>query len=312
MIVTVGKVTAEEADRMFRQITNETEKFEPEVQTEIRRVFALLSASLGTEAFLEALGQGDTEAALQALTIAEVRSEFIERLRPIIEKAVDSAGFTVASISQDVDAAGRTVLFQPQQSRAIRIAERHSSRLVTNISEETRRSIRGSIARAIEVGENPRVAAKRLRGTVGLIDKHARAVDRFFFGLLEQGIDIDQAQRSARAYADRLLRWRTETIARTEMLWSANSGKMEYWNQLADAGIIDRTTIQRVWVAALDDRTCPQCWPMDGVVVETLDAPFRSDALGRVGETLQPRPEGPIYVEFPPLHPNCRCTTVLE
>ena len=69
---------------------------------------------------------------------------------------------------------------------------------------------------------------------------------------------------------------RVEVITRTETLRAYGQGRNKFYNQIGVKRI--------VWVTAGDERTCPQCGPLDGK-------------------------EFPID-EIPPFpHPQCRCTT---
>lgn len=77
---------------------------------------------------------------------------------------------------------------------------------------------------------------------------------------------------------------RAKKIARTEVMKAANSATQAAYIQ---SGIIDRNE----WLAALDERTDPECVALNGEVV----------------------PVGKMFsagVIKPPLHPNCRCTLV--
>jgi SPP1 gp7 family putative phage head morphogenesis protein len=79
---------------------------------------------------------------------------------------------------------------------------------------------------------------------------------------------------------------RAEVIARTESMTAANAGQREGWDQAVEAGLLpEDATVS--WIAT-DVDPCPECEALDGVS-RTLDGEY---------------PSG----EFPPLHPNCRCT----
>jgi SPP1 gp7 family putative phage head morphogenesis protein len=71
---------------------------------------------------------------------------------------------------------------------------------------------------------------------------------------------------------------RCKTIARTEIINAYNTGKMNMYKQ---AGLT-----QYEWLTALDERTCEECSDLDGHVFDIGDG------------------------SVPPIHPNCRCTTL--
>lgn len=81
--------------------------------------------------------------------------------------------------------------------------------------------------------------------------------------------------------------YRAEMIARTEVLSATNFATLEAYKQ-------SNVVTGKEWLTAIDERTCEECDAMDGKVV-TLNAVFQS-------------PVG--AVDAPPLHPNCRCTTM--
>ena len=69
---------------------------------------------------------------------------------------------------------------------------------------------------------------------------------------------------------------RATLIARTETLRAHNEGRKVFYRE---AGI------KKIkWMTADDDRTCPECGPLDGKIFRLADAPG------------------------PPLHPGCRCS----
>ena len=75
-----------------------------------------------------------------------------------------------------------------------------------------------------------------------------------------------------------MTRNRSKTIARTEIIRGYNQAQI---NQYKNAGLKHFQ-----WLTAFDDRTCEDCAGLDG--------------------TIHPVDEG----VRPPLHPNCRCTTI--
>jgi F like protein len=95
--------------------------------------------------------------------------------------------------------------------------------------------------------------------------------------------------RKAKVYAEKLLRQRAKTIARTEILRASNAGQRAAWRSARDKGILPRTTL-REWIAT--GGACAICSPLDGKTAG-LDEPFDGG------------------IDSPPAHPSCRCTTGL-
>jgi hypothetical protein len=186
---------------------------------------------------------------------------------------------------------GLQLRFDVVNPRALTAAGR-GARLVREVTESTRQGIQATIVRSIRDGIPPAEAARILRPTIGLTDRQAMAVMNYRFSLLEEGASADTVARAAERYAAQLLRKRSETIARTETIRAGREGRDETWRQARAEGLLPDTARRR-WVVTDDDRLCPACEPLGGVEVG-LDEAF-------------PRGGG----DGPPLHPNCRCTTVL-
>lgn len=181
--------------------------------------------------------------------------------------------------------------FDVVNPRALTAAAR-GAQLVRDITEQTRRSLQATITRAIRDGIPPAEAARLIRPIIGLTDRQAMAVINYRFSLLEAGADPDAVATAAAKYADRLLRQRAQTIARTETIRAGRDGRNETWRQARAEGWLGDDTTRR-WVVTDDDRLCPACAPLAGVEVGLEEAFPHGGGDG------------------PPLHPNCRCTTVL-
>lgn len=76
---------------------------------------------------------------------------------------------------------------------------------------------------------------------------------------------------------------RARTIARTEIMHSHSEGQLDSFEELG----VDGLNVMAEWSTAGDDRVCPLCQPLEGVVMTVKEA------------------RGII-----PRHPNCRCTWI--
>lgn len=160
------------------------------------------------------------------------------------------------------------------QREAIRIA----------VSEGTAAG-RGPRQTALDiVGRISRVTGRRSGGIVGLTSQQARYVasaraellsgdperianyldrklrDRRFDGLARRALAngkpvlVKDVDRMTGRYADRLLKMRGDTIARTEALEAFSAGRNEAVEQLIDSGI-DANNVTKIWRTAGDSRT---------------------------------------------------------
>lgn len=187
-------------------------------------------------------------------------------------------------------------------------AKTRSSALVVEISESTRAAIRRIMHLAFIRQIPPRETARLLVDLVGLTEAQAEAVWAFRQELLDspgrlvrrarttvrvpaRGISAELLAKRVREYSERLLRHRTLNIARTETIAASNEGQRQVWLQAVENELVS-PEVQREWIAAPGERTCPICKALDGQVVgleERFVLPDGSKVMG------------------PPAHTACRC-----
>ena len=144
------------------------------------------------------------------------------------------------------------------------------------------------------VGRVNRSTGRRQGGIIGLHSNHADAVARAFDGLVSgdpalmrdylskglrnrtfdrevmraiqegKAISPNRAREITGKYADRLLRHRGESIARTELLQSLHAVQDEGLDQLVESGKARAEHIEEEWDAAIDLATRPSHAAMDG------------------------------------------------
>lgn len=175
-------------------------------------------------------------------------------------------------------------------------ARTRSAQLVREVTDETRLAVREAVARAVASGTHPTAAAREVRGIVGLHSRQAAAVSRYRAGLASAGLKASVVEQRADRYASTLLRQRAETIARTEVFQAVNRGRADLWEELAREGVVEPARMVRTWMSAQDERTEEVCLALDGQQVG-LEESFSSI-------------EGDVFE--PPVHPNCRCTVLIE
>jgi hypothetical protein len=180
---------------------------------------------------------------------------------------------------------------------AQRVAQRYAARAVTNVSAETKRAIRAIVVRSIREGIPPYDAARLIRAIVGLTKPAALAVMRYRGELLEQGIAPGRVRTLIERYSAKLLRERSITIARTEIMHALNEGARQTWKQAQKDGYLGDGA-RKVWIVTPDEilARCPICRPMEDVSV-----PLNENFI---------TPVGPL--PGPPAHPRCRCTHSIE
>lgn len=188
--------------------------------------------------------------------------------------------------------------FDAERPEASRWAAKEAGGLIVEIIEDQRTAVKDYVSRAALGEFTPQQVARGLRDTIGLTNQQAGWVENFrqrqMTERLAAGRTMEQAfadtERATQRYHDRIHKYRTETIARTEILRASNEGRKEAWQQGVEEGFIDPSWVKR-WSTEQDARTCDECGPLDGETAPVLgDFPWGD----------------------PPLHPNCRCTLLLE
>jgi len=211
-----------------------------------------------------------------------------DRLDAIARKAMGKS----ARISGKV-----TLGFEPSfnviNPEVISVARTMSINLSTALNKSTKEILRKIIQDAVEGNLTVIQASRKIRNHVGLLPAHSDAVDRYYETLVQSGAKVKIAQQQADAYAQRLLKYRSETIARTEVARAVGEGQTAMWKQMIQDGYLP-TDAKRVWITHIDERTCPICEPMNGV---------ETDVYGSWDT-----PNG--FVMYPSAtHPNCRCSS---
>lgn len=282
---------------------------------------ALTSHALNVDGLVDAFERSDREHA-DFLVMAEldaVEEALSAGLREILmatllaaakatqQQARRAGGYLAAAAEGTIDD------INEHSQAAIAWVDEHVAEYVVGISELSRVAIRNVISKAFSSGLPPRESAKLIAQIIGLTGAQTESVVKFRSALIaaEAG-DVVRAgtfrvkvptsgvtgafiETHVDRLAERMLRRRALNIARTETLAAANAGQTILWRQAELSGKISHLT-QRVWILTPDDRLCPQCAAMSGQVVG-LNQPFLSP--------------GGAELDFPPLHPSCRCATGL-
>ncbi len=206
------------------------------------------------------------------------------------EMAVDlKAGFLVGAglASRELARSSIDLGFNIINPRAVAFANSYLPQIVQPFQQDAKELIRDFVSRSLNGEMTPMEAAQDIRDLIGLDPRRARAADKFWESLLEEGVPDDKIERRVGRYMQALLKQRAEVIARTEITRAAVKGERDTWEEAANRGLYDPSKYVRVWMATEDDRLCDECEPLDETEVE-MDEEF---------------PGGD-----PPLHPNCRCT----
>jgi len=187
-------------------------------------------------------------------------------------------------------------LLVPINPASIAWIREKSASLVVDISEGQRKRLRRILSWNFERGMRPESVLAEIEATVGLTETQAQWVLTRQDLAIARGAPAGQARQDAQRFADKLLKRRAKTIARTETIDAHTKGLKDAWNIAKENGFIQPGTT-KVWVAMEDERTSDICEELNGQEVP-FDQPFDSSIVGPV--------------ERPPAHPNCRSTMTLR
>lgn len=229
------------------------------------------------------------------------------------------------------------VRFDGRHERAVETTRRLAGQLITEISESVETVIRETLIEARQTNRSYRATTldligrmdgnQRKGGLIGLHSRQAAAVrraraelealdtsyfrrekrDRRFDPMVRRAIregkplsktDMD---RITGRYADRLLKLRADTIARTEGNRAMNAGRHEATQQMIDSGKVPVEAVTKIWDATPGPRTRDSHRAMQGQEVR-WQAKFQSPVTGAF--LAHPHdPEAPASETA-----NCRCS----
>jgi SPP1 gp7 family putative phage head morphogenesis protein len=237
----------------------------------------------------EALEAGDVAAGMNAVPwdkLAEMKVELTPELKNVLDKS--------AAVAAKMMPKGISIIFNKTNPEAVAWVEARCAELITqNIIPESRAAIRDIMLRAFNKGIPPRSAARLIREHIGILPRHAEAVNKYYASLVEE-LGEEEALRLAEKYAQKLINYRAKNIARTETIRASSQGQHELWRQAVEEDLLDPNEWERVWIADETERVCGICQGLEGQRAP-MDGPF---------------PGG--YMMPPDPHPSCRCAVGLQ
>lgn len=207
---------------------------------------------------------------------------------------LDSAETTASAFPKKIQTSTGVAIFRfdMRNPRVEQDLKEKSSKLISMLTEEARANVRETLQQGMIAGENPRATAlniigrvdpvtkKRVGGVIGLTNNQTRWVentsrylrtldsqyfnlklrDKRFDSIVKKAIDSGQGlsekdvSRIVTAFKNRALRYRAETISRTETIQSLNRAEYLANMQLVDEGVISRDLMTKEWDDAGDKR----------------------------------------------------------
>jgi len=110
---------------------------------------------------------------------------------------------------------------------AVNYAAEHSAELIVEITDETRAAVNDLMKAGVAQGLTVPQLAAQVRPLVGLTDRMTGWVDNYGKRLLEEGLSPAQTAKRLDKYINKLLRYRSEMIARTETAFALTEGQIQ-------------------------------------------------------------------------------------
>lgn len=187
-------------------------------------------------------------------------------------------------------------------NRAADVASEATRRMANNDAQNLKNRLKHSF-------DNQGINADEVKGLVddyiGLNNRQIDQLERFRY---EQELQIRQAKPVNRmfltkkdkkvvdervsAYAARLRAQRSLVISEVEQVRMVNTLQQAHWDEMVRTGQMPESQLKK-WVTRHDEMVCFECSEMDGKkipVTESWDTKTRHEV-----------------VDFPPMHPRCRC-----
>ncbi len=160
--------------------------------------------------------------------------------------------------------------------------------LSDDLDATAREAVVVALTKAIRGNLSPAELREVFDNSMFLNPQLALAVENLRAGLVAKDVAPGSARSSANQYALSLRRSRAATVARTELAKAVEAGKMTAYDEILSNVGMPTGYAELEWLVTKDDRLCRKCVAMDGDRT-SYDSPAWSA----------------------PLHPNCRCTTLL-
>jgi hypothetical protein len=321
------------ADRIDKLIA----AWQPRLRRAFEDSIFALRENAEIEQIARMLERDDIEGAIRAVGLDPVAFRPFDREITAAFEAGGNATARIVPVTRAADGLRTVFQFNIRNPTAERWLAQRSSTQVTEILDDQRTMIRDYLRAGMEAGNNPRTVAldlvgrvgasgRREGGVIGLTSSQVEWVQTYSAELASDN-PLDALSRSLRdkrfdvavrkaaasgepipaalrgkmvdAYENRALRYRAESISRTEAIASLHEAQQQSIEQAVQSGAISRTDVKFIWRATHDNRTRDSHAEMDGQEVAMGEMFITGDgnALEFPGD-----PNGP-----PEEIINCRC-----
>ncbi len=316
--------------------------YEPKLAVAFSEAIRLIKSRARVGQIIREIEAGAIDRVMELLTLERAAFNRFETLVEEIYGAAGAQVIRDLGKLKDTNGEEFSFLFDRRATTAEDFLRNYSSNRITNILERQRNQIRDALTEGLVRGDNPRRVALdiigrqsvtrrgRTGGIIGLSEnqidyvrnatnellegrfgeflqrkRRNRNFDHLISRAIKEGRPLRQSEidKIVDGYKQRLLKWRGETIARTETLTALNAGNYNSVLQMIETGKVREDQVKRVWDATGDRRTRTTHSIADGQEVG-LNEPF---IVGGHQLLYPGDPDAPAEERV-----NCRCIARTE
>jgi len=193
-------------------------------------------------------------------------------------------------------------VYNPKMTAAFRYIDEFASYKINNINKETFNAINELLAKSFRGDLTCDETAAEIRKFIGLNSRQLNALQRYEMQLRKEKFPEAQITKLVNQKRNEQLWYRAESIARTESMSASNYGNICAYKDMVERGVISKDKYQLGWMITPDDRLCSKCGMMKNKY-SAIGGNFYNEGATSNNEIR--------FLEHPPLHPRCRCTTYL-
>lgn len=255
--------------------------YEKKIADALYQAFAAIRSKVKIKELQKILSTYGIESAYQYINTLNISGVIDKYIVDDLNEAIINSGrmfFSTVPSGAVVDITFRFNLLAYNASQYVRS---YQFALIKDITQASTEAIRQSLIADILAGVNPISTARNFRDAIGLTARQEKAV-RNFERMLREGdrelltralrdkrfdstvinsikskkpLSNKQINTMVKRYRERYLKYRAETIARTESLRAVSMGQHLSIQQAHEDGLIDGNQLKRTWVFTHDGKT---------------------------------------------------------
>lgn len=283
---------------------------QPEMSRAIQRAFQAIRDRLSDAEILRAIQSKWIDTLFEKELSDAMMQQAFQPVRNVMRESVNKGVLYFAKDLPVPKSRATNFAFDSLSPDVVTAIQTLESRVITDLGESIRETVRQRIARGIVEGESPSSIARDLRSVIGMSASQEESVrnyeqqlrdgnkqalerklrDKRYDSITKKGdLSEEQVGRMTDAYRRKMIAHNSDTVARTAVLDAQKLGQQLSIDRAVSQGILDGERMQKVWVGVMDERERDEHVAMEGETV-----PY--DELYSNGEDI---PGESTY--------NCRC-----